>query len=252
MLASTGIPLFALDLRNVPKTGAVADWFQSAHNTRSIGAIYSEDSGSAYLTPQIVPERCDALLFVEKTTSAIANPTNPNTFDFKAAPPAADSTSGVTEFRDPEYAVSVKAANGWMVGQAFRWGNHETTVHLTGPAGEDDGSLYFKIAPNEAKSEDEAYRLLLAKPDAKVAQRASEGSPDYQIRPGSVERRTVGGKPAVRCIADFTRDGAKWTEYLTWVSGDNASALFFAQAPASDLDATRRRIDPIIDTLKLP
>lgn len=245
MLASTGIPLFALDLRKAPKTGAVADWFQSAHTTRSIGAIYSEDAGSTYLTPQIIPERCDALLFVEKTTSAVANV---RTFDFKAA----DGTSGVTEFRDPEYGVSVEAPNGWMVGQAFRWGDHETTVHLTDPAGEDSGSLYFKIAPSSAKSDDEAYRLLLAKVEDKVAQRAAAGLPDYQIRPGSVERRTVGGKPAVRCIADFTRDGAKWIEYLTWVSGDNASALFFAQAPASDLDATRKRLDPIVETLKLP
>jgi hypothetical protein len=47
-------------------------------------------------------------------------------------------------------------------------------------------------------------------------------------------------------------EDAKWIEYLTWVSGENASALFFLPAPRPELDAVRRRLDPIIDTLKLP
>jgi hypothetical protein len=41
-------------------------------------------------------------------------------------------------------------------------------------------------------------------------------------------------------------------EYQTWVSGEKAYGLFFAQVAAPELDALRQRLDPIIETLKLP
>jgi len=73
-LAATGIPLFALDLRQVPKSGPVAAWWSESHRTRSIGAVYSEDSPSGYLMDLAAPESFDFLLFVEKTTAARKNP----------------------------------------------------------------------------------------------------------------------------------------------------------------------------------
>jgi hypothetical protein len=41
-------------------------------------------------------------------------------------------------------------------------------------------------------------------------------------------------------------------EYLTWITGDEANALFFARVPAPGLTALRRRLDPVIESLKLP
>src|SRR5262249_42955354 len=41
-LAATGLPLLALDLRDVPQSGAIADWFAAPHNTRSIGAAFAD------------------------------------------------------------------------------------------------------------------------------------------------------------------------------------------------------------------
>jgi erythromycin esterase-like protein len=73
-LASTGIPRFALDLRQTPKTGAVADWFNATHGTRSIGAVYPEDSPFAFLGNFKAPEAFDAILFVAETTFAHKNP----------------------------------------------------------------------------------------------------------------------------------------------------------------------------------
>jgi erythromycin esterase len=69
-LTAAGIPLFALDLRTVPATGPVADWFRSSHATRSIGSMYPENSPYALMADQVAPETFDALLFVEKTTAA--------------------------------------------------------------------------------------------------------------------------------------------------------------------------------------
>lgn len=72
--AATGIPLFALDLRDAPKTGPVADWLSAPHKSRSIGAVYSEASGAQYLMDLTAPQSYDAMLFVEKTTAARKNP----------------------------------------------------------------------------------------------------------------------------------------------------------------------------------
>ncbi|HKE29047.1 MAG TPA: erythromycin esterase family protein [Bryobacteraceae bacterium] len=74
MLASAGLPLFALDLRQLPASGPVADWFHEAHDSRGIGAIYPEDSPFALLNKSKSPEAFDALLFVANATAARKNP----------------------------------------------------------------------------------------------------------------------------------------------------------------------------------
>lgn len=70
MLAASGIPLFALDLRAAPKEGPVAEWLHAAHATRSIGAMYPENSPYAFMSDLVAPQAFDVLLFVEKTTAA--------------------------------------------------------------------------------------------------------------------------------------------------------------------------------------
>ena len=72
-LAATGISVFALDLRTA-KDGPVGGWLHSPHQTRSIGAIYSDDAAQQSWANQDVTQGFDALLFVEKTTAARKNP----------------------------------------------------------------------------------------------------------------------------------------------------------------------------------
>lgn len=76
-LAATGIPILGIDLRKAPAKGPVAEWLKASHQTRSIGAAFSEASASSYLMDQKVLESVDALLFVEKTTAARKNPPIP-------------------------------------------------------------------------------------------------------------------------------------------------------------------------------
>jgi len=83
MLAAAGIPLFALDLRQAPPSGPVADWWKQAHQTRSIGALYPEDSPYALMTNLKAPEAFDVLLFVAHTKAARKNAAAGN-----GAPPA--------------------------------------------------------------------------------------------------------------------------------------------------------------------
>jgi erythromycin esterase-like protein len=72
-LAATGIPIFALDLRTLPKDGPVAAWFAQPHQTRDIGAVFSDASVSKHWTSDSGPSAFDAILFVNTTTSARPN-----------------------------------------------------------------------------------------------------------------------------------------------------------------------------------
>lgn len=69
-LASTGVPVFALDLRTVPKQGPAADWLKASHQTRSIGAVFSDHEANSYFINAVAPDMFNALLFVGKTNAA--------------------------------------------------------------------------------------------------------------------------------------------------------------------------------------
>lgn len=72
-LAATGLPLFALDVRNLPRTGPVAEWARQPHASRSIGAVYFGPDAPSTLVNSPVQEMFDAILFVGKTTVARPN-----------------------------------------------------------------------------------------------------------------------------------------------------------------------------------
>jgi erythromycin esterase-like protein len=72
-LAKTGIPIFAVDLRRVPTTGPVAEWFSMPHPSRSIGSMYSEENARFFWGSSHAPQDYDVLLFVEKTSAARPN-----------------------------------------------------------------------------------------------------------------------------------------------------------------------------------
>jgi erythromycin esterase len=76
-LAQAGPPLFALDLANAPRKGAVAAWLASETSMRMIGGIYGfpKDNklGVSY-TGTITPrQHFDAVVFVAETTAARQN-----------------------------------------------------------------------------------------------------------------------------------------------------------------------------------
>lgn len=72
-LAATGIPIFALDLRALPKDGPVAAWFAQPHQTRDIGADFSDASAAKHWSSDSGPSAFDAILFVNTTTAARPN-----------------------------------------------------------------------------------------------------------------------------------------------------------------------------------
>jgi erythromycin esterase len=72
-LAATGIPLFAVDLRNAPTGGAVGDWLNARQPMRSIGAIYNESLPDAFVGA-VNPHSFDVMIFVKHTTASRENP----------------------------------------------------------------------------------------------------------------------------------------------------------------------------------
>lgn len=70
MLSNVGIPIYVIDLRNIPKEGPVAQWFSELHRSRSIGAAYSDTLEPYLWSTNPVRDDYDVLFFVEKTTAA--------------------------------------------------------------------------------------------------------------------------------------------------------------------------------------
>jgi erythromycin esterase len=76
-LAQVGVPLYAVDFRRVPPGGPVAEWIASPHLSRSVGAVYSDSTANNFFAPILVAKDFDAILFVENTHAAKANPSGP-------------------------------------------------------------------------------------------------------------------------------------------------------------------------------
>ncbi|EAU68712.1 succinoglycan biosynthesis [Stigmatella aurantiaca DW4/3-1] len=72
-LAATGWPVFALDLRALPRAGPAYEWWRRSRRAHDIGFIYS-DGGYPSLAQIHALRLYDGLLFVERTTAARLNP----------------------------------------------------------------------------------------------------------------------------------------------------------------------------------
>ncbi len=66
--ARTGKPLLVLDLRALPRRGAVRDWFAAPHPVRDTGAGFSGEKNMTHL--HVLPKLYDAVIYVDRTTRA--------------------------------------------------------------------------------------------------------------------------------------------------------------------------------------
>jgi erythromycin esterase-like protein len=234
MLASTHLPLFALDLRKLPKEGTVADWFAKPRKSRSIGAGYSEAHAENYFTDAPAPKAFHVLLYVDTTTAARKN---------GPLPPGALAAV----YKDDQYALNMRLTPEVQVENVTRWGDQETTVFLRSSTGY--AALYFKVFHDPRTPTREA---LEASVEAKVKQRLGEDMEGYHVRPGSCTPREIAGRIALSCLADFRSDGSDMTEYLTYVLSDKTNALFFARCPPGQMDTLRAQLDKVIETVRIP
>ncbi len=245
-LAAAGIPLFALDLRQTPQTGPVVDWLSQPLQTRSIGGYYPEDSPFAFMTTLKARAAFDALLYVANTNAARKNLVAANDHVRYLTKTAGD----LTEYDDPNYAVSLALPANWKLVGARHWGDQQATVELSGPKNQ-IGSLYFQQA-NKVSSALEVEPFWASEVDAMVAQRVREGITDYRIPPESCEARAIGGRRALACSAQFTQDGHKTIEYLVYIASANMTARFSARIAAAEFESVRQQLEEIADTIRTP
>jgi hypothetical protein len=163
------------------------------------------------------------------------------------------ATAVGTVVSDPKAPVSFQLAPGWSVQNGLRWGNHETTLWFTESGVDTSASLYYQypVTPDPPADAQAALREGI---EAKVRQRINdELIVDYQVRPNSIQTRTVGGNPAISFIADFTQNGEPKVEYMVRVLGKTAKAHFFVMTTATaDVDEFFKRLDAIVATLQIP
>nr|AYM52670.1 succinoglycan biosynthesis protein [Aggregicoccus edonensis] len=82
VLASAGLPLYALNLRGAPRDGAVGAFLKERRESRQIGSHYRDGMKRV---PVRMAELFDGILFVDKTHAAVANSSS-------KPPPAVKST----------------------------------------------------------------------------------------------------------------------------------------------------------------
>jgi erythromycin esterase len=72
LFAEAGMPRFILDLRSVPKEGALGRWLSRARPHRAIGSAYDPLQPVTSYAPTILPETYDGIIFIEQSTAAVA------------------------------------------------------------------------------------------------------------------------------------------------------------------------------------
>jgi hypothetical protein len=92
--------------------------------------------------------------------------------------------------------------------------------------------------------------LMNGRLDSKAMQRNNFES--YKYRPESVQHSTIGGRPALSAVADYTIAGQKMVEYLTWVDGEKGRILFVGRVSPTDLADFQARFDPVIQSAIVP
>ena len=78
--AAVGLPVFAVDLRQLPKEGPVAKWFSKPHPSRSIGAVYNDSLAPSLWSTTPAGDAFDVMLFIEnrhRGESHLSSPATP-------------------------------------------------------------------------------------------------------------------------------------------------------------------------------
>ncbi len=152
---------------------------------------------------------------------------------------------GPVIYQDPKFSLSFAAPRGWIVVPDSD--DHETTLFLLDP--EAKGGVTIS-AEEQTTGRPEIAKELHASLDEHVRRR-SKVHTEYKIRQDSVQSRQIGGTQALSCVAEFLDDKTSMVEYLTWVRSENTDSLFSATVEASGFDEFRKRIDPILENLKI-
>lgn len=100
-------------------------------------------------------------------------------------------------------------------------------------------------------AEPAAFESSLRKEADQVIENRVKSLPDFKVRPSSWQTRQINGRPALSLIADYTPMNKATAEYMTWVRNESLITQFRVMCDPGDFEVMRRRMDPIIDTIRL-
>jgi len=92
--------------------------------------------------------------------------------------------------------------------------------------------------------------LMNGRLDDKIVQR--NNFQGYKYRPESVQHANIGGRPALRAVADYVSAGRNMVECLTWVDGEKSRVVFVGRVPVSELTDFQARFEPVIASAIVP
>lgn len=152
---------------------------------------------------------------------------------------------------DPAHHVSAIYPDGWKVIRSVQVDLDSTSVRFAiAKHPEATALFYYQMkAPPVAAADPQAK--LREQADAKQADRRTSLT-DYRNRPDSFQFRRVDEQASLRNLADFSRDGAPWCEYLVRTLGNDCHALIAVQAPAEEIGGLQAEIDAMAATVRLP
>lgn len=76
---------------------------------------------------------------------------------------------------------------------------------------------------------------------------------NYLLRADSFVSRTIGGRPALSWLCDYTdQAGRAWNEYVTVIYSEDIVAQPFIQAPREHIAAARSAFDALVETIRSP
>jgi hypothetical protein len=137
---------------------------------------------------------------------------------------------------------------GWCVlGTSPSTSNGETALLYNSDFSNADASVW--MIRERTPLANISDQLQAAIPE-KLKERA--GFAKYTIRPGSVDSTWIGGRQALRAIADYEEKGRAMSESLTWIYTERTRAFFFARAEAEEMPAFQTHFDQIIYSANIP
>jgi len=91
---------------------------------------------------------------------------------------------------------------------------------------------------------------------AKTGERDQSLLSRYEVRPGSLRTRLIGGQQALSCLLDLTRrngDSSRLiTLYIVWIGTENAMVELSTELNRENVGVFRWRIDPMVDAIRIP
>ncbi|TLU65832.1 erythromycin esterase family protein [Thalassotalea litorea] len=209
--------LTLLDLRRIPATGPVHEFFKVRRNTRHSGGGYDIDNPAAYFADYILPEAFDVIAYVRKSTpTAMVNIADYQAFSVNP------------ELQNPDFETAGEddSPTGWTLwSKARRWGFDARVTLETATSGQASGQICKgagHMSPDVAGSlvqlvdaSEWRGKSVIVKSSAKTTAEMNAGKSFLRVK---LKLAPVSGaheitETLIDTLDRYTIEGNKWSQY---------------------------------------